>query len=76
VADGSDSEAILDRVLQKYQRYTGKSMDGDAATLEDALRDAYKKGEKDGHKLFRVEEIFIAGDNPLSGYAVVITPHG
>jgi hypothetical protein len=39
------------------------------------LKDAYEKGKASGHKVFRVEEIFIAGDNPLSGYAVVISPH-
>jgi hypothetical protein len=70
----SESEEILDRVLSKYQRYTGKSI-GDDATVEDALKNAYESGKESGHKVFRVEEIFIVGDNPLSGYAVVIGPH-
>jgi hypothetical protein len=69
----SESEEILDRVLANYQRYTGKSM-GDGATVEAALNDAYENGKASGHKVFRVEEIFIVGDNPLSGYAVVIGP--
>jgi len=70
----SESEEILDRVLSKYERFTGTSM-GEGGTVEDALKDAYEKGKASGHKVFRVEEIFIAGDNPLSGYAVVISPH-
>ena len=70
----SESEEILDRALTKYERYTGKSI-GDDATVEDALKNAYEKGKASGHKIFRVEEILIVGDNPLSGYAVVIGPH-
>ena len=70
----SESEEILDRVLTKYERYTGKSI-GEDATVEKALNNAYEKGKASGHKVFRVEEILIVGDNPLSGYAVVIGPH-
>ena len=70
----SESEEILDRALAKYERFTGKAI-GESATVEDALKDAYEKGKASGHKVFRVEEILIVGDNPLSGYAVVIGPH-
>jgi hypothetical protein len=75
VSNGSESEAILDRVLMKYERYPGKST-GPEATLEAALNNAYENGKVSGRKVFHVEEIFIVGDNPLSGYAVVISPHG
>jgi hypothetical protein len=76
VSNGSESEGILEEALRKHQRYTGKVLDGEASKLEDAFREAYEKGASDGHRLFRVEEIFVVGDNPLSGYGVVISPTG
>lgn len=66
----SDSAALLHEALARYEDFTGE---GD--TLEKALNDAYEKGKASG-KVFRVQEIFIRGDNPLSGYGVVISPHG
>lgn len=70
--DESDSAATLREVLALYEReYTGEG-----EKLKDALDAAYEKGKESGHQVFRVQEIFIRGDNPLSGYGVVITPHG
>jgi hypothetical protein len=72
VENGSDSAATLREVLALYEReYTGEG-----EKLRDALDAAYEKGKESGHQVFRVQEIFIRGDNPLSGYGVVITPHG
>jgi len=69
---GSDSKEALRAVLRDYQRqYTGEGKDLDAA-----INAAYRKGARAGHQVFEVEHIFIRGDNPLSGYAVVLTPHG
>jgi hypothetical protein len=63
---------LLLRVLEQYEReYTGH---GD--TFNDALDDAWNKAKDSGNHVFRVQEIFITGDNPLSGYGVVISPHG
>ena len=68
----SPSKETLRAVLREHQRgYTGEGKDLDAA-----LDAAYKKGVRAGHHVFEVEHIFIRGDNPLSGYAVVLTPHG
>ena len=67
----SDSAAILRNILAEEQDYTGVGDD-----LETALKDAYDKGKGSGHRVFRVKDIFIRGDNPLSGYGVVIIPHG
>ncbi|TML94191.1 MAG: hypothetical protein E6G03_14135 [Actinobacteria bacterium] len=67
----SDSASILRNVLADEQGYTGEGDD-----LKAALNDAYEKGKAAGHRVFRVKDIYIRGDNPLSGYAVVIIPHG
>lgn len=68
----SDSGELLREVLAQFEHeYTGEG-----EKLKDALNVAYEKGKESGHKVFRVQEIFIRGDNPLSGYGVVITPHG
>ena len=69
----SDSAAILRGVLEQYeQNYTGQG-----ERLEDALNEAWENGKRaSGHHVYRVDEIFIRGDNPLSGYGVVISPHG
>jgi hypothetical protein len=72
VENGSDSERLLLEILEGYeQEYTGS---GD--TLDDALKNAYKNAEASGKHVFHVNHIFIRGDNPLSGYGVVISPHG
>jgi hypothetical protein len=71
VQNESDSAAILRRLLADYEReFTGEGDD-----LQDALNEAYEKGKAAGYNVFRVEHIFIAGDNPLSGYAVVLGGH-
>ena len=67
----SDSATILRKVVADEQGYSGEGDD-----LGAALDDAYRKGKEAGYRVFRVKDIYIRGDNPLSGYAVVITPHG
>jgi hypothetical protein len=72
VENGSDSERALLEVLEGYeQEYTGS---GD--TVEKALENAYDNAKASGKHVFHVNHIFIRGDNPLSGYGVVISPHG
>jgi len=72
VENGSDSESLLSEVLDRYEdTYTGYGK-----TLEEAHQDAYEKGKSSGHRVFHVRATFIRGDNPLSGYAVVIGPTG
>ena len=70
--NGSDSEGLLLEVLKGYeQEYTGS---GD--TLDAAFKNAYENAKGSGKHVFHVNHIFIRGDNPLSGYGVVISPHG
>ena len=67
--NGSDSESILDDILEEYA--------GTGTTLHEAFENAYENGKKgSGKHLFHVEHIYLQGDNPLSGYAVVVKPHG
>jgi hypothetical protein len=72
VENGSDSQGILRGILAQYER----EFSGEGDDLKAALEDAYEKAKGSGHKVFRVQEIFIRGDNPLSGYGVVISPSG
>lgn len=68
----SDSEGLLREVLEQYeQEYTGTGR-----TLEGALENAYENGKASGKQVFHVNHIFLRGDNPLSGYGVVISPQG
>jgi hypothetical protein len=55
-------------------RVTEESFPGDGGTLGDAIEDAYEKGKRAGHKVLRVRDIYVYGDNPISGYRVVVTP--
>ncbi len=49
---------------------------GDARDLPTAFDRAWELGKSSGHRVFRAQEIFVWGDNPISGYRVVITPVG
>ena len=44
-----------------------------AETLAEAISQAWDKG-KHRHKSFRVAEITVSGDNPISEYRVVLRP--
>jgi hypothetical protein len=69
VNNGSDSDGILDDILEEYA--------GEGKTLGEALENAYENGKRaSGKHLFQLEHIFLQGENPLSGYAVIIRPHG
>jgi predicted RNase H-like HicB family nuclease len=73
VDNGSHYEGLLREVLEPYEQvYTGN---GD--TLDEAFKNAYEAGKKgSGKHAFHVEHILLLGNNPLSGYAVVVRPHG
>jgi hypothetical protein len=67
--NGSDLDNLLTEALEEYG--------GSGKTLDEALENAYENGKRgSGKKSFRVEHIYLQGENPLSGYAVVIRPHG
>lgn len=55
-------------------RATEQTFPGDGRDLQGAIEDAYEKGKRSGYKLFRVKDIYVYGDNPISGYRVVVTP--
>jgi hypothetical protein len=69
VQNGSDSDDLLSEILEEYG--------GEGKTLEEALENAYENGKRaSGKHVFSIEHIYLRGENPLSGYAVVIKPHG
>jgi hypothetical protein len=69
VENGSNSEGLLSEILEEYG--------GEGKTLHEALENAYENGKSaSGKHVFRLEHIYLHGENPLSGYAVVIRPHG
>ena len=69
---GSDPEMTLREVLSQFEH----GFTGDGDDLKTAFDNAWEKGKSSGHRVFRVQEIFIQGENPISGYGVVITPTG
>jgi hypothetical protein len=49
---------------------------GDGSKLEDAIHDAHEKAKGAGHRAYRVTEIYAWGENPISGYRVIVAPVG
>jgi hypothetical protein len=72
VKNGSDSDVSPPDEL----RASEQSFSGDGLSLEEAFQHAWEKGKASGHRVFRVQDIFVWGDNPISGYRVIITPVG
>jgi hypothetical protein len=70
VKNGSDSDDLRppDELLQL------EGIPGDGKDLPAAFADAWEKGKASGHRVFRVQDIFVWGENPISGYRVIITP--
>ena len=60
--------------------YVGRSSEEEAEpTLENAIRNAYKKGrhgKPDGPMTFRISEIRVEGNNPISDYIVHLDEPG
>jgi hypothetical protein len=55
-------------------RLTQGGIPGDGPDLETAIRRAWDRGKSADHKSFRVQEIYVFGENPISGYRVIIGP--
>ena len=72
MTSGSDSEVSPPDVLRALEQ----SFPGDGRTLDEAFDKAWERGKASGHRVFRMQEIFVWGDNPISGYRVIITPVG
>jgi len=59
---------------EELVRATEQTFPGDGHSVEEAIGDAYEKGKRSGHRVFRVQDIYVYGDNPISGYRVVVIP--
>lgn len=66
---GSDSDVNPPEELLTLEGFAGDGKD-----LSAAFDEAWERGKSSGHKVFRVQEIFVWGENPISGYRVIITP--
>jgi hypothetical protein len=69
VKNGSDSDLNPPEELLALEGFAGNGRD-----IQAAFDDAWERGKASGHRSFRVQEIFVWGENPISGYRVVITP--
>jgi hypothetical protein len=50
---------------------------GDGRDLPTAIANAWENGKaQSGHRAYRVQEILVWGENPISGYRVILTPVG
>ena len=50
---------------------------GDGPDLQTAIERAWENGKNaSGRRVFRVQETFVWGDNPISGYRVILVPVG
>ena len=67
--NGSDSDLNPPEELQGLEGFAGDGRD-----LQAAFDNAWERGKSSGHTVFRVQEIFVWGENPISGYRVIITP--
>ncbi len=67
--NGSDSDVSPPEELRGLESFSGDGKD-----LPAAFDAAWEHGKSSGHRVFRVQEIFVWGENPISGYRVIITP--
>ena len=70
--NGSDSE------LNPPEEILGQvGIPGDGRDLAAAIENAWENAKgQSGHRTYRVQEILVWGENPISGYRVIITPVG
>jgi hypothetical protein len=70
VNNGSDSDDLTPP--EELLRLEG--IPGEGSDVEAAIRNAWGKRKSTDAKVYRVQEIFVWGENPISGYRVIITP--
>ena len=68
--NGSDSDDLSPP--EELLRLEGFA--GDGRDLHTAIANAWENGKRSGDTIFRVQEIYVWGENPISGYRVIITP--
>jgi hypothetical protein len=69
VKHGSDSDLNPPEELLAFEGFAGDGKD-----LSEAFNEAWERGKSSGHRVFRVQDVFVWGENPISGYRVIITP--
>jgi hypothetical protein len=70
VKNGSDSDDLSPP--EELLRLEGFA--GDGRDLHTAIANAWENGKRSGDRIFRVQEIYVWGENPISGYRVIVTP--
>jgi hypothetical protein len=73
VQNGSDSDVTPPEELD---RVTQGGIPGEGPDVETAIRNSWGKRKSGDSRIYRVQEIFVWGDNPISGYRVIIGPTG
>ncbi len=69
--NGSDSDVTPPEELD---RVTQGSIPGEGRDVETAIRNAWDKRKSGDTRIYRVQEVYVWGENPISGYRVVIGP--
>jgi hypothetical protein len=73
VKNGSDSDVSPPDELRAIEQ----GYPGDGIDLPTAFKNAWEHGKaSSGHRVYRVQDIFVWGENPISGYRVILTPVG
>lgn len=54
----------------------GKEFKGKGEKLHEAIQDAWSQAPKSGQTTYEVTKIFVEGNNPLTGYVVVLSAPG
>jgi hypothetical protein len=73
VQNGSDSDLTPP---EEILRVTQPGIPGDGRDVEEAIRNAWGKRESGDSRVYRIQEVYVWGENPISGYRVVIGPTG
>ena len=69
--NGSDSDLTPPEELI---RVAEGSLPGEGHDVETAVRDAWAKRKSGDSRVYRIQEVYVWGENPISGYRVVIGP--
>jgi hypothetical protein len=47
---------------------------GSGRNVEEAIKDAWGKRKSGDSRVYRVQEVYVWGENPISGYRVILGP--
>jgi hypothetical protein len=72
VKNGSDSDVSPPQEILELA-----GIPGDGPDLPTATANAWENAKRQtGHRMYRVQEILVWGENPISGYRVILAPVG